>query len=65
MGLIFKFSRVRMENLKIWCVFEAKSLEMGIFFFEKIPTYGYLFLEKLPMGMGVEPPATCHRRSKI
>ena len=40
---------------------------MGIFFFlEKIPTYGYLFLEKLPMGMGmgVEPPATCHRRSK-
>ena len=35
--------------LKIWCVFVAKSQEMGTFFFwkMKIPKDGYLFLEKI------------------
>ena len=61
---IFQGSHGKFENL---VCFWGKIARNGYFFFEKIPTYGYLFLEKLPMGMGmgVESPATCHRRSKI
>ena len=59
MGLIFKIFRgfaIQARGiLKIWCVFEAKTQEIGIFF-RIIPKYGYLVLEKiiLNMGMGFE-----------
>ena len=46
MGLTLKI-------LKILGVFVAKSQEMGTFW-GKIPRYGYLFLEKLPLKMGLE-----------
>ena len=38
--------------VKIWCDFVAQLKEMATFF-EKIPKYGSLFLEKLPLNMGL------------
>ena len=38
------------SNLKIWCVFMAKTQEMGTIL-RKILKYGCLFLEKLPLNM--------------
>ena len=54
--------------LKIWCVFVAKLQELSRpTFFRKIPNYGYLFLEKLPlnMWMGFELPAVNPRLTQI
>ena len=40
------------KMVKNWFVFVAKLQEMGTYF-EKIPKLGYLFLEKLPIDMGI------------
>ena len=69
-GLIFKIFQGLLHEpqkiVKIWCVFVAKSHEIGTFF-RKIPKYWYLFLEKLPLniGMDLELPAAHPRPIQI
>ena len=41
------------ENLETFKV--SKSQKMGTFLQKKIPKHGYLFLEKLPLNMGIGP----------
>ena len=70
MGLIFQIfwgsHSEHREILQICYVLVAKSQEMGTFF-RKIPKYGYLNFEKLPlnMGMGLELPTAHSRPIKI
>ena len=49
-----------LEILKNWCVSEQNH-KQWVPIFGKIPSYMYLYLEKLPlqihMGMGFEPPS--------